>query len=519
MITAIEIENFKAIRDRVRVELKPITLLFGPNSAGKSTVVQALHYAREILERHNLDPDRTIYGGDAVELGGFRNLVYNHDATRSITLRFDLDLRAIDLSEEVPEIGPLAGKLQSSISARAESASIELVVRWSLFLGSPLIISYAVDINGQPIARITASEDGKRIALTDINLHHPIFYEPGKAGQQRLAVGPSDLELLYSAVVKDSDEVGVLQQRSALPNWDASLVLDVEEPESDNEQFESYLDLVGCLNELLLAPGRILRQGLRGFRYLGPLRQIPPRNYEPARSQDEARWASGLAAWDALHRNGEEFVRSVSDWMFRPDRLDAGYELRLKRYKELDAAGPLMLSLSPDRALDDIEDLRGELEKLPTKSRLVLVEGGKEIEILPPDVGVGVSQVLPVVVAALDDSSGFVAIEQPELHIHPAIQVNLGDLFISQIGQGTKVFLLETHSEHLLLRLLRRIRETAADDLPPGAAPLRPEQLAVFYVEQTPDGAKLYKLRVDEAGEFIDRWPKGFFEERVDEIL
>ena len=57
-LTAIELENFKRIGPRQRIELKPITLLFGPNSAGKSTILQALHYVREILERKNVDPDR-----------------------------------------------------------------------------------------------------------------------------------------------------------------------------------------------------------------------------------------------------------------------------------------------------------------------------------------------------------------------------------------------------------------------------------------------------------------------------
>jgi hypothetical protein len=45
------------------IDLKPITLLFGPNSAGKSTILQSLHYLREILERRNADPDQTIAGG------------------------------------------------------------------------------------------------------------------------------------------------------------------------------------------------------------------------------------------------------------------------------------------------------------------------------------------------------------------------------------------------------------------------------------------------------------------------
>ena len=66
MITSIAIENFKAIRDRVTFDLKPITLLFGPNSAGKSSILHALHYAREVFERHNLDADRTVAGGKTI---------------------------------------------------------------------------------------------------------------------------------------------------------------------------------------------------------------------------------------------------------------------------------------------------------------------------------------------------------------------------------------------------------------------------------------------------------------------
>lgn len=72
IIKALTLENFKGIAEPVRIEFKPITLLFGPNSAGKSTVLQALVYTREILERHNLDPDRTLLGGEWMDLGGVR---------------------------------------------------------------------------------------------------------------------------------------------------------------------------------------------------------------------------------------------------------------------------------------------------------------------------------------------------------------------------------------------------------------------------------------------------------------
>jgi hypothetical protein len=73
LITAIEIENFKAFGERQRIELRPITLLFGPNSGGKSSVTHALHYFREVLLHRNLDAHRTRSGGESLDLGGIRN--------------------------------------------------------------------------------------------------------------------------------------------------------------------------------------------------------------------------------------------------------------------------------------------------------------------------------------------------------------------------------------------------------------------------------------------------------------
>src|SRR4051794_3072140 len=90
----IEIENFKGIARRQAIDIKPITLLFGPNSVGKSTILQALHYLREILERRNIDPDVTIAGG-LIDLGGFATLVHNHELGRAVYLKV-----AIDLSDE-----------------------------------------------------------------------------------------------------------------------------------------------------------------------------------------------------------------------------------------------------------------------------------------------------------------------------------------------------------------------------------------------------------------------------------
>lgn len=110
-------------------------------------------------------------------------------------------------------------------------------------------------------------------------------------------------------------------------------------------------------------------------------------------------------------------------------------------------------------------------------------------------------------------------IEQPELHIHPAVQVGLGDLFIKGAKEHGINFLVETHSEHLILRLLRRIRETTENEVPPGAIGIEPADVAVIYVQSTESGVELVPLPIDATGEFTTRWPKGFFDERAEELF
>ena len=84
-IHSITIQNFKGIGPRVKIDMKPVTLLFGPNSAGKSTILHAIHYAHAVLESSNPDVGRTRLGGD-IDLGGFANLVHDHDLDAPVFL-------------------------------------------------------------------------------------------------------------------------------------------------------------------------------------------------------------------------------------------------------------------------------------------------------------------------------------------------------------------------------------------------------------------------------------------------
>lgn len=161
--------------------------------------------------------------------------------------------------------------------------------------------------------------------------------------------------------------------------------------------------------------------------------------------------------------------------------------------------------------------LYSDIEKLP---ELLLMDKRTNTPVTFRDVGTGVSQVVPILTHAFCHNNSIIAIEQPEIHIHPALQAELGDVFIeSAMGQKKNTFLIETHSEHLILRILRRIRETTAGELPEGMTAITPEDVAVIYVEPTPTGAKVMNIPVTSDGDFAEKWPGGFFDERSRELF
>jgi hypothetical protein len=285
-------------------------------------------------------------------------------------------------------------------------------------------------------------------------------------------------------------------------------------------------DGTAFLAKLIIGPGRLVCDWLsgsrdphdprrrHGLRYIGPLRARPPREGIPAVELGD--WAEGLAAWKALEKIPNESFQEIGAWLSHKDRLNSGYSLTRKRLVELNAADiDTVLAGRPTKA-----QLRDLLKAAPEpRTQVNLVETRSGLELAPSEVGVGLSQVLPVVVAALDSPNGLVSIEQPELHIHPAMQVGLGDLFIEgALKRGTQ-FLIESHSEHLILRLLRRIRETTDGELPPDMPEVKPEHVGVLYVDNGEGGMRITSLPIDETGEFTERWPRGFFIERGEELF
>jgi predicted ATPase len=544
LIKSLTLRNFKGFSDEVRIELRPITLLFGANSAGKSSVLQALQYFHEVLAGGNLDADSTRHGGGILGLGGFQNLVNGRDKGKSIEIGIQVSLGDTSMldndEDEVSDFESPSEGLQrlserlNEFKRHANEVELRLKVGWSDQRNEPFVQEYKVLINGVWCAQITASSDGRQ-AFLKLHGSHPLFMvsndEVGNlVSELDGLVLPSDLafdnelppmgekrgESRHASwlpdVFFDIQEHGAEPAGAGFTNW--MRAMDGARPKFNSfrikvpggktaeslqwvKQFESFLSW------LLVGPAEILRAQLRGLRYVGPLRVVPERGNANTRRTGPGDWANGSAAWVSL-ANGSAALRArVSHWMNDVDRLNTGYMVSLRTTKEFE--------------IDSVDERPGE--PVGQKRIRIAFRDRAGLEHEPQDVGVGISQILPVAVAALDGRATLVCIEQPELHVHPAVQVGLGDLFIEgAINQGLS-FLIETHSEHMILRLLRRIREVNEDALVEESLRIDASEISVNCLSREGGVVSVDRIPITPDGDFSRPWPHGFFDERGTELF
>lgn len=542
IIKSLALSNFKGFSDEVRIELRPITLLFGPNSAGKSSVFQALHYVREILERENVNADRTLQGGDAIDLGGFLSLVHGRDKNKQIEIAIEMALGASSIPELVPDafedwqtsdkdVWWMYETLQN-IRRAVQTVDVRLRVGWNAQREQPVVQGYEIHTNGEWCIKITASADG-RDAQMRINNANSIFMVDGPDGDELLSeltdfvnaedLGGADTDRsvqqpnatpgrvsVMSSVFDMVKEAGMERPgdglrawltgfRGALPRLDQMLFIPAPGAKGAQNVY-MVREFTAFLTWLTVGPALLLRDQLRQMRYIGPLRRVPPRGFELSLTKSDSAWSDGMAAWETLVTGSQDLVKRVSEWMQSPAKLGTGYAVARKDYQEFDLTPPVPKSIGPIRKRAQLMDSAG-------------------LTLHPQDVGVGISQVLPVVVAAQDGSASLVCIEQPELHIHPAIQVGLGDLFIDGVVDQGLSFLIETHSEHLILRLLRRIRENTESTSKGTDQPMSPALIGVYCLSKRDGAVTIDEIPVTKDGDFAKPWPQGFFDERGAELF
>ena len=145
--------------------------------------------------------------------------------------------------------------------------------------------------------------------------------------------------------------------------------------------------------------------------------------------------------------------------------------------------------------------------------RLGFLDKNTNTIVYPNEMGTGISQVLPILISAKMRENTNIYISQPELHLHPALQSEVADEFIKSINKNKNEFVLETHSEHLLLRLMKRMKQTYEGTLEDENLKLTPDDVTLLYVDNNGESSYILELELDEDGSLLDPWPGGFFEE------
>jgi hypothetical protein len=647
------IANFKSFGSKLNeIPLRPITLIFGPNSAGKSSLLQALMYFHEAIESGELDVIAPRSGSGRIDLGGFNQVLHRRGGMRHIVIGFSYP----------PEILP---KESRNWWPMKQGFTINLTLGPLSFGGEMGTNGISLEIDGRELLRASRVEMGPmKIDLFDFG--HPVMSNLlATLGAGRMS-DPDDvipgfdedehhmecmLEYFNFAVMRGAfdlraDELLPTSVRlkfapdtTDTPDRDAHIRMSLFE-----EHWKDHLDqfLEGTLPTAFLALfsafSKHTRASLHSIRHVPPLRDLPPRVFDLNQHHDPL--------WRRI-ANQPELRKRINGWL-GADFMRTRYELQVREYAPVDeissrvpealyqqvtqlleieglgrgmeeildnlwltfekmdkleyirahpdlfnqlveyemstredmAATPMFeedgdfLLLSPrekrtvaekyveDAANDnplsdvgeavwrhyksnspelvtflaehlDLQEMARDFHAtvipsfLERRKEIALAELPANIKVSLQDVGVGISQVLPVLMNAFGEEGCLIAVEQPEIHIHPALQAELADVFIeSALGENKNTIMLETHSEHLILRILRRIRESSEQDFADWPDPLRkacpngirPEDVAVLYVEPGEDGAKVIELPVTPDGDFTRPWPSGFFTERSKEL-
>lgn len=545
MLTAIKVGNFKAFAESQRIPVRPLTLIYGANSSGKSSVLHSLILARHAQETGELDVHRTNVGGEAVDLGGFRQFIHRRDVGRRVEWSVELDTAPFTgrLAELLASVKYLTASLAVGIALDDQGRPLQDAL--------PEIHSYEILGDSRSLVRMSKRRDGK-LQLDRLDHEHPVFREVVKAiietSTTTESIQPSDYEGLDEAVTEVVPEIvasignflpdGLAKSEAFTPGAQASLF-----PVSRGRRKEDLAAAVRffiprTLDELIRGISRTINLELNRLQYLGPLRSYPPRHLAFSQHHDPNWFAGGGYAWDVIRRD-TNVRKLVNTWLSASDRLQTPYELVVRDLVGIDQLEePLLDGLeqveldletdyddepTPSGAYPVVKDPEEEVKKLQDIIRssdieklneLIMIDRRSNTIVSHRDVGIGVSQVLPVLVGAYAAQNEIIAIEQPEIHLHPALQADLGDVFIqSALSEGKNRFLIETHSEHLLLRVMRRMRETSNDELPQGIPKITPKDVCVLFVQPKGTSSAIRHMELDEEGQLLDAWPGGFFEE------
>lgn len=443
MLTSLHIENFKAWKDTGPVRLAPLTVFFGANSAGKSSLGHLLLALKQTVM--SSERKRPLQLGDEnslIELGTFEECVHNHDLKTG--LHFNLGWRlpeTLQVQDPVSNSKFAGDQLQLDVHLLADKHKQPAVAQleYDLRSGNDSVLS--VTFSNRETAKLNLS-----------------------AGQYHL--------------VRNTGRDWPLEEADKFYR-----ISDQSRARYQNAEF---------LADFALETEAVLRH----LYYLGPLRDYPKRLYS---------W-SGESP-ESVGMKGESAIAAILAASAKNRTISRGLNQRALRFDRFIAQWLKDLGIIDSFSVTQVAAGRKEYE--------VLVKTHAHSNTVKmTDAGFGVSQVLPALVQAFYcPSNSTVWMEQPEIHLHPQVQSGLADVFIAatrarENRKDRRVqLIIESHSEHFLNRLQRRIAEGA----------LNTKDVAIYFCNSSAGGTELSPLHINEDGE-IENWPDNFFGDEMAEI-
>ncbi|GAF66060.1 hypothetical protein BTS2_2960 [Bacillus sp. TS-2] len=510
---AFRLENVKSFLDTGDINIKPINIFVGRNSSGKSSIIRFPVMLSQTIKEDVIAP--FLLFGKEIDYGSFEDVVHNHNGEYlKFSFKFDKQeirgnfvpytrLNPFSRSMLMKFVGVLKDDLELKVEVRKINKRI-IVKEFSLNINEDHFFNISRNVNGKNIMSIRKVCNIVNEEFTIEHLEEEFELKTKIQFDRFIPEIDTFSETFLKELVNstglnkivDNEEI-IEQFLEYIHEYNLNKISSLVEKHSisqENEKviintYKIYLT-IKIIQALINSMFRLTKKFANSLSYIGPFRTDPERIYRESESSFIDVGKNGENASMILRQAQQgdtNLLEKVSNWLEK----SMGYRIEVE---EID---------------------NSNLFKIMVTSKESLVSHNIM------DVGYGISQVLPILTQLYYENStddelmrnvyrisgkkkNFV-IEQPELHLHPAAQAALADLFVEKATNKGNTIFIETHSEHLI----RKLQILIADK----NVKINSDDIAIYYVDKSIGGDSFIKeIKLNEKGQFLDEWPTGFFD-------
>ncbi len=480
MLENISLENFKGFKNLENLKVKPITILCGTNSCGKSSILQSILLLKQTLESQN--PNQILLlNGRFVHLGSFENIIFEKNTDNRLCFELNFQLTKDD----------------QRAASRTNSVPLRLLLA-DLFPRGSQPQNHDIILSAKIVLRTSKNKSRNKNHIKTITVEQFQFNLEGLGSDKQKIPGPS-----IDVKIDDNDSYTIIWKNlrnrvhredlnnegevvSAKIKFTSLFSIVPVEMGSDSERIRNFSDVSFSIYRI----NSLLQAIFTSYSYIGPLREEPYRRYIYENEIIEI----GIKGENAAYIYLNEQNKPVYNHYFYDEKSNT---FKLKKESNLSDAVQEWLELMNIKGFKS--ELINEIVYLNLNS-----SSASKTSVSIADVGFGVSQIFPIILEGLRmPHRNTLLLEQPEIHLHPNLQMQLADYFIALAKSGKKV-IVETHSDHIINRLVRRIVEDESDILK--------NLIGIYFISATDSGSVFEEICINE-NFGITNWPSDFFDQ------